>query len=1109
MKLQNRLILNKYLLSLFGVESFAATDSNLFGKNLRDILIDAREGINEEGKSYYFITLTSASLKIEDKLLNKIEKYDRNIVEYLNHINASRDNPITLKYFQYLAVLFTEIYLDRYFNERDRFLDALNDFVDRENKKIKKESERYSHFTESDLHKLAFYMATGSGKTLIMHINYLQYLKYTDREIDNIILVTPNSGLSQQHINEFQLSNIQADLFLNLKGGLFDKGPVIKVIEITKLVETKSGEGESVEIGSFEGHNLVLVDEGHKGSGGDVWKENREMLARDGFIFEYSATFGQAVGSRVDRSEQWNNETEYTSERVNELGLSSEVVNDIFNINKNKSYINMSLYQLENKMKECNLPEAKQARIRGLYTNLLEEYSKAIIFDYSYKFFYEDGYGKDYHILNLSEARLKEYNDDFLLANLISFYEQMLLFQEKKDELEKYNLEKPLLIFVGHTVSASGSLTNDDKASISDVEFVIHFIEKFISDRIFSITSIENIVYKKGFKDRDGQDVFADRFTYLRSEQLSPEDIYNDILMKVFNTSPGSTSLELYEIKNAAGEIGLKVKGADYFGLINIGDVSRLAKKLEEKKKPVREDEFADSFFNRINSDDSNINVMIGSRKFTEGWNSYRVSSIGLLNIGRSEGSQIIQLFGRGVRLRGLNNSLKRSTVFERQSHPEYIEVLETLNVFGIKADYMEKFREYLEKEGIDNAGYEEVVLPIKPDDRFLEKGLLTIKSAEGYNFEKDKFIVLDVDKDIEVTVDLRPKLERLSSSSEQERMEEDTKEQNYYIDDVEEDVFAYINWDMLFLEMIDYKKQRKYDNLLIIKEHLKEIIASRLYRLYCNETDLTIDSFEKIANIEEVISKILKKYISAFYQARKLAYENTHLKFTPLTREDSNFQDYLVKIEKKNKRLLKEIKELISRKDVLYDERLEEIEEIPNIYFDRHLFQPLLVQGGKIKTSPVGLNQDEKEFIKRLKEFFLENKDNNWLKKREIFILRNLTRGKGVGFYVGGNFYPDFILWIKEKERQFINFIDPKGILMLHYLENPKIKLHETLKDIEEELKGSIDQKVILNSFIISNTDSNTIWRQWKRTKEELERDHVLFAEDRDVIARMFKKTL
>ena len=1109
MELQNRLILNKYLLLLFGVEEFASTKKNndLFSKNLRNVLIDSREGYNEEGKSFFLMNLIS-NLDIDENVLNKIEEYDKNIREYLNHINSKRDNKINLKYFQYLAVLFTEIYLDNYFNRKNEFLNELNKFVDEENENIKKEKYRYSHFDDNDLQKLAYYMATGSGKTIIMHINYLQYLNYTDQEIDNIILVTPNSGLSQQHIEEFHLSNINADLFLNLKGSMFSKGQ-IAVIEITKLVETKTGEGDSEEVGSFEGYNLVLVDEGHKGSGGDVWKDNREMLARDGFIFEYSATFGQAVGSRVDRSEKWKNETDYVNKSVNEIGLPEDVKDDIFNINKKKTYINMSLYELKNKMIKYDLSRAQKARIKGLYNNLLEEYSKAIIFDYSYKFFYEDGYGKDYNILNLKEAQLREYNDNFLLANLISFYEQKLLYQEKEEALDKYNLENPLLLFVGHTVSASGSLTIDDKASISDVEYVIQFIDKILNRRTDIIQSIEDILYNKGFKDKQGKDVFANRFTYLKKNDLTATKIYDDILQKVFNTSSAiSQTLKLYEIKNAEGEIGLKVKGDNYFGIINIGDVSRLKKRLEKSGITILEDEFSDSFFNSINSYKSDINILIGSRKFTEGWNSYRVSSIGLLNIGKSEGSQIIQLFGRGVRLRGLNNSLQRSTVFENKDHPDHIELLETLNVFGIKADYMEKFREYLEKEGIDTDGYEEIKLPIKQNEEFLEKELLTIKLKEGISFQDDKFIKLEVDKNIGITIDLRPKLEQLSSSSTQDK-EEITDEQRHFIDDIEEDILDYINWDNLYMEMVNYKNQRQFNNLLIEKNTLKEIIFNRLYTLYCNESDITINSFKDLSEIEDIVKKILKKYISQYYQDKKLAYENNHLKYTTLTREDSNFQDYVVKVEKKNDELIKEIRELISKEDEIYDERLEELDSVPNVYFDRHLFQPLLVQGGQIKSTPVGLNKDEKAFIEDLKSFFIQRQGSSDLKGKEIFVLRNLTRGKGVGFYAAGNYYPDFILWIKEENKQYINFIDPKGILMLHYLENPKIKLHELIKDIEEDLQATVDDEVILNSFIISNTESKTIRKQWGKEKEELEANNVFFTEDKNIIARMFQKIL
>ena len=68
---------------------------------------------------------------------------------------------------------------------------------------------------------------------------------------------------------------------------------------------------------------------------------------------------------------------------------------------------------------------------------------------------------------------------------------------------------------------------------------------------------------------------------------------------------------------------------------------------------------------------------------------------MGLLNVGQSEGSSIIQLFGRGVRLKGYNNSLKRSSAYKKIDFtlktPEFFNTMETLNIFGINADYMKK----------------------------------------------------------------------------------------------------------------------------------------------------------------------------------------------------------------------------------------------------------------------------------------------------------------------------------------------------------------------------------------------------------------------------------
>ena len=138
MQLQDREILNKYLLSLFGVEEFISNEGNF--KTLRQAaqpdLID--DGFDEEGKSYILQNLLMVNFEIEDELFNKLETYDSNIKEYVEHISENRENLIDLKYFQYFAVLFTEIFLDRYFNSKEKLLIDINEFVDKENKKRQK-----------------------------------------------------------------------------------------------------------------------------------------------------------------------------------------------------------------------------------------------------------------------------------------------------------------------------------------------------------------------------------------------------------------------------------------------------------------------------------------------------------------------------------------------------------------------------------------------------------------------------------------------------------------------------------------------------------------------------------------------------------------------------------------------------------------------------------------------------------------------------------------------------------------------------------------------------------------------------------------------------------
>jgi hypothetical protein len=66
--------------------------------------------------------------------------------------------------------------------------------------------------------------------------------------------------------------------------------------------------------------------------------------------------------------------------------------------------------------------------------------------------------------------------------------------------------------------------------------------------------------------------------------------------------------------------------------------------------------------------------LQIGSKKFIEGWDCWRVSAMGLMHVGRAEGTQIIQFFGRGVRLKGYVWSLKRSGHANPPYRPAFID---------------------------------------------------------------------------------------------------------------------------------------------------------------------------------------------------------------------------------------------------------------------------------------------------------------------------------------------------------------------------------------------------------------------------------------------------
>jgi len=214
-------------------------------------------------------------------------------------------------------------------------------------------------------------------------------------------------------------------------------------------------------------------------------------------------------------------------------------------------------------------------------------------------------------------------------------------------------------------------------------------------------------------------------------------------------------------------------------------------------------------------------------------------------------------------------------------------------------------------------------------------------------------------------------------------------------------------------------------------------------------------------------------------------------MEYTEIDSGDANFKDYIVKIPRSEAKLIKAVKELIEEGQRIYS---QQVNDLPNIHFDRHLYQPLLVEkGDKIKSEPPGLNESELRFVEDMKHFVSQEKDKI-LSDKEIFLLRNMSRGKGVGFFESEGFYPDFILWIKGKMKQEKT-----------YWTSDKTRLHERLAKLSKEWGEKAGLKnVELDSYIISATPYDELVEYYgdgNWTKKQFAEKHILFFERTNLV--------
>ena len=659
------------------------------------------------------------------------------------------------------------------------------------------------------------------------------------------------------------------------------------------------------------------------------------------------------------------------------------------------------------------------------------------------------------------------------------------------------------MVFVGSSVNA---VRTQSKKQVSDVIDVLLFINEFINNRKQSIANIEKIMsLDSGLNKKDGSDIFANKFSFLETNRLEAWAIFDDILNIIFNASSGRLHIE--NLKGVDGEIALRVGENEYFGVINVGDSDKLTKLCDANGLRIASRDFSSSLFKTINETTSKLNILIGSKKFSEGWSSWRVSTMGLMNVGKKEGSQIIQLFGRGVRLKGYDFCLKRSRAIAGRELERKYQAVETLNIFGLKADYMRAFKEYLKDEGVPTDERVEFVLPLIYDKSYKTKKLKVLDLQEGKDFKRE--VKLDLEHSDIRAINKKVVLSLYKQVDVLESQKKHTHKLELNSEILQKEHLSFINIDNLFFALEQFKNEKGWSNLNISKSDIEEMLSrSDWYMLYIPKDDMNVSSFKNLANFETIMITLLKKYMKSFYEYKKSEWESQFLVYRELDekRDRANLIDnYTITVEDKETELISILQQL--EKD-LKEKKLPAFDraDLKVFNFNKHLYNPLIYTNKgmtSLSVKPVELNSGEKDFVEDLANF-LESHH----KEDEVYLLRNQSK-TGLGFFSEGNFYPDFIMWIKQDEKQYISFIDPKGIRNLNPDNNAKINLSSKIKEVEAKLDN---QDVVLNSFIISNTRYHDMADLHSSiSKSELKEKNVLFQQDdkNSYIGVMFEKIL
>jgi type III restriction enzyme len=627
------------------------------------------------------------------------------------------------------------------------------------------------------------------------------------------------------------------------------------------------------------------------------------------------------------------------------------------------------------------------------------------VFNFNLSRFVEDGYGKHIYLSASAVSAFRDKSDFSPLEKQKIVLKSFLLLTYINKHYENIRKVYPTLYHQPLLLTLVNSVDVED----ADLQLVFKEIERVASN------DIKHDLFQSAKQElvqdfQDYQDYLFEDTECIVNADLILKLSYKDVLNHVLNAkTPGN--IEILKIPGNKQELIFKLKTAEKpFALIKIGDVSGWLKDKLEGYEIVESFE-NESYFKRLNQDDSDINILMGSRAFYEGWDSNRPNLLMFVNIGIGSDAKkfVLQSVGRGLRIEPIKHKRKRlQNLFNAKEIEEelfnkvknFILPIESLFIFGTNTENLKEIIRTLQSEKQDVMLGEVFIINPKAQNYPLLIPVYTESDrilAEESNPQKYPISRTDFDLTKKYLGHLGDKIALAKYDCEvkvliraKECFEEEWK---YY--DFSEDRSLY-EPELILNRVFNYLGVRSKE-LEEFKELENEIVHFKKIRFSDG------DKFEEIKKKVEEIKRTPQRQKELEEQYGKIPRREFERQMT-LFEKASNFE-----IDNRGIRIK---------------------------YLANHYYLPIIVSEAEKITYLNHIIDVESEikFIEELEEYL--DTPNNVFSQFDWWMFSKLDQTLdevAIPYYNPNenkisNFKPDFIFWAQKGKKYLILFVDPKG---------------------------------------------------------------------------------